>query len=425
MKILDIALKDLLRSLRNYFFLGFGLGVPILMGVIFYFAFGGLAGEDGFEIAQVNVLVVNLDEPVAEYDGFSAGEVLADFLQSEELAGLLAVTEADSAADARAAVDNQEADVAVIIPAGLSAAAFDPQGRAEVEVYHDPTLTIGPGIVKSIVTQFMDTLVGSRIAAGVAHSQLSAQGATVDAAILQDIAMQYGEWSASLATSHEASTLLDIRSPSGGEEQDVNLALKMVGGVMTGMMVFYAFYTGAASVMGILQEEEDGTLPRLFTTPTPMSAILGGKFVAVFALVIFQVIVLMAFSSLIFKTEWGAPGPLSMAIVGLVVLAASFGIFVMSWLKNSKQAGVVIGGVMTVLGMVGISSVFTANVPGAEGGITETLPLFVPQGWAMRAWRIVIDGGTAGDVLLPFAVMLVLGAVFFAIGVLRFRKRFV
>jgi len=423
MKILDIALKDILRSLRNYFFLGFGLGVPILMGVIFYFAFGGLASEGGFEIAQVEVLIVNLDEPLAEYDGFSAGKILADFLQSEELAGLLAATDATSAADARAAVDRQEAGVAVIIPAGLSAAAFDPQGKAEVEIYHDPTLTIGPGIVTSIVTQFMDTLVGSKIAAGVAYDQLTAQGATVDAMVLQNVAAQYGEWSATLAESQGTSTLLDVRSPAGKEEEG-NMALEMVGGVMTGMMVFYAFYTGAASAMGILQEEQDGTLPRLLSTPTPPSTILGGKIVSVFALVIVQVLVLMAFSSLIFKTEWGALGPLSMAIVGLVVLAGSFGIFIMSWLRDSKQAGVVIGGVMTVLGMVGISSVFTANVPGAEGGITEILPLFVPQGWAMRAWRLVIEGGTAGDVLLPFGVMLVLGAVFFAIGVLKFKKRF-
>ena len=42
----------------------------------------------------------------------------------------------------------------------------------------------------------------------------------------------------------------------------------------------------------------------------------------------------------------------------------------------------------------------------------------------MHAWRLTIDGGTAGDVLLPFAVMLVLGIAFFTIGVLRFRKRF-
>jgi ABC-2 type transport system permease protein len=423
MKILDIALKDIVRSLRNYFFLGFGLGVPVLMGVIFYFAFGGLAGEDGFEIARVDVVVVNLDEPLAEYDGFCAGEMLVGYLQSEELTGLLAATETDSVAGARGAVDRQEAGVAVIIPAGLSAAAFDPQGRAEIEIYHDPTLTIGPGIVKSVVSRFIDVLVGSKIAAGVAHGQLAGRGAAADAAILQSVATRYGEWSAALAEGQGGSALLDIRSPAGAEEKEENRVLELVGGVMTGMMVFYAFYTGAASALSILQEEEEGTLPRLFTTPTPASTILGGKLVAVFALVVVQVSVLMAFSSLIFKTAWGAAAPLAMAILGLVALAPSFGVFVMSWLKDTKQAGIVIGGVMTVLGMVGISSVFTGSVPGAGGGIAEMLPLFVPQGWAMQAWRLTVDGGTVDDVLLPFAVMIALAVAFFSVGVHRFGKR--
>ena len=38
---------------------------------------------------------------------------------------------------------------------------------------------------------------------------------------------------------------------------------------MGGMMIFYAFFTGASTGQTILQEEEEGTLPRLFTTPTP------------------------------------------------------------------------------------------------------------------------------------------------------------
>ncbi len=422
MKVLDIALKDLRRFLRNYFFLGLGIGVPVLMGAIFYFAFGGLASDGGFNLPQIDVVVVNLDEPVAAYGNFSAGEMLAGILQSEELGGLLAVTESNSAAAARAAVDRQEADVAVIIPADLSAAVFDPRGRAEIEVYHDPTLTIGPGIVKSIVTQFVDALAGSKIAAGVAYAQLAEQGVTVDGTTIQNIAMRYAEWSASLVESQGASALLAVQPPAGSKEQG-NRVLAMIGGIMTSMIIFYAFYAGAASALTILQEEEDGTLPRLSTTPTPMSAILGGKLIAVFALIIVQVSVLMAFSSLIFKTAWGAPGPMLLAIVGLVVLAGSFGIFVMSWLKDTRQAGVVLGGVMTVVGMVGISSVFTGTVPGAGGGIAAILPLFTPHGWALRAWRLAMDGGGIGDMLLPFVVMVALTTVFFSIGVLRFRKR--
>ncbi len=422
MKVLDIALKDLRRFLRNYFFLGLGIGVPVLVGAIFYFAFGGLASDGRFNLPQIDVVVVNLDEPVAAYGNFSAGEMLADFLKSEELGGLLAVTESNSAATARAAVDRQEADVAIIIPADLSAAMFDPQGRAVIEVYHDPTLTIGPGIVKSIVTQFVDALTGSRIAASIAYAQLAKRGVTVDGTTIQNIAMRYGEWSASLAEGQGAGTLLTVRSPAGSKEQG-NRLLAMIGGIMASMIIFYAFYAGAASALTILQEKEDGTLPRLSTTPTPMSAILGGKLIAVFALIIVQVSVLMAFSSLVFKTTWGAPGPMLLAIVGLVVLAGSFGIFVMSWLRDTRQAGIVLGGVMTVVGMVGISSVFTGTVPGAGGGIAATLPLFTPHGWALRAWRLAMDGGGIGDVLLPLVVMLALTAVFFSIGVLRFRKR--
>lgn len=421
MKILDIAGKDLLRSFRSMFFLMFGLGVPLLMAGIFYFAFGGLAGDDGFEAPQTRVQIVNLDEPMSEYGGFSAGQILVEFLQMEELAALMEITEATDAASARAAVDNQEAGVAVIIPAGLSAAVFDPAGQAAVEVYQDPTLTLGPSIVKSIVSQFVDTFAGSKIAANVAHERLPEQGVAVDAAMLQNIAMQYGNWAVSLSEAG-ADALLAVQSPLGKEE-DTDRVSGMVSLIMAGMLAFYAFFTGAASAMSILEEEESGTLSRIFTTPTPRSTILGGKFIAVFALIIVQLAVLMTASSLIFKTDWGAPLPLALASVVLVVLAASFGIFIASLLKDTRQAGIVYGGVMTVLGMLGISSVFTANVPNVSPAV-ETLPLIVPQGWAMRALRLVMEGGGVNDLLFPVAVMLILSGIFFLIGVFKFKKRF-
>jgi ABC-2 type transport system permease protein len=422
MKTLDIALKDFVRSFRNAFFLGFGIGVPVLMGVIFYFAFGGMASEDGFNIPQVDVLVVNLDEPVAAYGDFSVGQMIIEIFQENEL--MFEVTHAESVASGRDAVDNQEADVAVIIPAGFTAAAFEPKAQAEIEVYQDPTLTLGPSIVRGFVSSIVDGFAGAGIAVKVADNQLSERGIALDENGRWRIYGNYGNWARALGESQGLDALLAVQSPVSGEEEEGNGALAMVSGMMTGMMIFYAFYTGAASAMSILQENEEGTLPRLFTTPTPMSVILGGKLVAVFALVVVQVLILMAFSSLTFKTSWGALGPLSLALVGLVVLASSFGIFAMSLLKDTRQAGVVIGGAMTVLGMVGISSVFTANVPGAAGGPAEILPLFVPQGWAMRAWQLVMDGGSTGDVLLPFAVMIILTVGFFTIGVLRFRNRF-
>ena len=86
---------------------------------------------------------MNLDEPGSEYGDFSAGQMLVDLLQSEDLSDLLEVSEVSEPASARAAVDAQEAAVAVIIPAGFTGAALG-AGSAAIELYQDPTLTLGP-----------------------------------------------------------------------------------------------------------------------------------------------------------------------------------------------------------------------------------------------------------------------------------------
>ena len=42
MKILDIALKDLMRSMRNFFLVGMTFAAPLLFTGLIYFAFGSL-----------------------------------------------------------------------------------------------------------------------------------------------------------------------------------------------------------------------------------------------------------------------------------------------------------------------------------------------------------------------------------------------
>ncbi len=74
---------------------------------------------------------------------------------------------------------------------------------------------------------------------------------------------------------------------------------------MGGMMIFYAFYTGASTGESILLEEERRTLQRLFMTPTSQASILAGKFLAVFLTVLIQIGVLLTASGLIFGIRWG------------------------------------------------------------------------------------------------------------------------
>ena len=422
MKAFDIALKDLWHSVRNAMFIVFGLILPMATGALFHFAFGGLAGDDeGFGLAPIAVQVVNLDEGQM---GFSAGELLVGVLQ-DAIPELIQAKQTSDAAAARAAVDRQQAAVAVIVPAGFTAAIMDLEGRAAVEVYEDPTLTLGPSIVRGVVSQLVDGFAGTKIAAATAYGQLSAYGATVDASTVQAVAMDYAGWAEALSEGQQSGTnpLFEIQEASSQERQGNEGVTSILALIMAGMMVFYVFFTGAASAQSILLEEEAGTLPRLFTTPTPQATILGGKFISTFMLLLVQVVVLVVISALLFGVDWGEPLPVAFVIIALVVLASSFGIFITSFLRDTRQGGIIYGGVMTVMGMLGMITVFTGTVPTASSA-PSTVSLTVPQGWAVRAWRLLLDGGGFAEVLPTVAVMLAAGVAFFVIGVLKFRNRY-
>jgi hypothetical protein len=49
---------------------------------------------------------------------------------------------------------------------------------------------------------------------------------------------------------------------------------------------------------------------------------------------------------------------------------------------------------------------------------------FTPQGWVMKGWNALLNGQPISDILLPFIVMAVMGAVMFLVGAMLFQKRY-
>lgn len=234
--------------------------------------------------------------------------------------------------------------------------------------------------------------------------------------------MQYGAWAEALGQGwgEEAHPALDIQPPPSKAEP-ASQGTEIMGGVMAGMVIFFAFFTGASTAETIISEDEEGTLARLFTTPTSRAVILGGKFVAVFITLVVQVVVLMASSAIIFRIRWGEPLAVALVALGLVATAAGLGVLLMSFLKSTRQAGPVMGTVLTLSGMVG--GLFTTgfqNLPATY----ETINLLTPHGWALRGWKLALAGGGVSDVSLTCLVTLGMGIIFFAVGAVVFRRRF-
>ena len=414
---LDIALKDMRQSFRNRGAIVFMFVVPVLVTVLFYFMFGRIAGgDDSFTLPQTNVIVVNQDQGQAPGIG-SMGAFLTDVLRGDDLVDLLRVTEMQGPGAARTAVDNQEAGIAVIIPAGFSDALTGEGPAAEVELYSDPTLTIGPAIVAGIVSQVVDGMASGTISLNVTMNQLEEAGLSLTPELIEDLV----DTVTAAAPPQQAGGLIRLVEPAGSE--NTNELAQLLAQILGGMMVFYAFFTGANVLYSILTEEHNGTLQRLFTTPTSHLAIFGGKFLAALLILAVQIAVLLLFGHLVFDIQWGNPLPVVAAAAGLVLIAATTGLFLVSLIKDPRQGGIIFGGLLTLTGMVGLLTVFTASAPNTPAAL-ETVALLVPQGWAMRTFRQAMGGSAWQEIALTFAVIVLWSAAFFTIGQYRLRRRF-
>lgn len=435
MKLFDVAWKDMRQSFRSLTGIMFMFVVPILVTGLFWFLFGGGGEESSFSLPQTSVVVVNLDQGQlpdgqnltldSEVDGAfdlgqisSMGDLLQMILQNDAFADLLTVSTAPDPVAARSAVDNQEVNAALIIPANFTDALMLPEETADIDLYHDPTLTIGPAILDSIIQQFADRFAFTKIGTNVALTQLGEAGVPIDPALMQQVIDEFT--TTAMAQTQSEGSMVVVQSVDDSPAE-ANPVVEIVGQIMGGMMIFFAFFTGAGTLQNILFEEENGTLSRLFTTPTPTIIIIGGKMLGTLITLLVQVTVLLFFGWLVFGIKWGDLLPVVLAAAGIILLSTATGLFLASMVTSTRQSGAIYGGVLTLTGMIGMLSIFTG---GQVSPTLEAITLLVPQGWAVRGLQTSMQGGLVVDLLPTLAGLLVWTAIFVAIGQYRLSRRF-
>lgn len=426
MKILDIAFNDLTRSIRSAFAVGMMVVAPLLLTGIIYFAFGNMSGGD-VSITAIQVGVVNADTlPTDALLDASIGDNIRSMFFDESVQAWITAKDYPNEGAARAALDSREIGVAVIIPEDFSIRYLSGEQDRQVVIISDPTLTIGPAVVEDMVTMLVDGVAGGGIAVQTLLERYAANDKQADPAQIPAWIERYTGWYKEFQRDlfhNPAKAALLLQAPAAGEIQSADPLKQMIGLVMSGQMIFFAFFTAAYSMMSILREAEEGTLARLFSTPTSRTHILAGKFVAVFITVLLQGIVLLTAGRFAFGIAWGAPINVVLALFGQVIAATGLGVLLISFVKTTRQGGPVLGGGLTVLGMLG--GLFTANIPGGMPEAFNLLANFTPQGWVLKGWRIVLAGQNISDLLIPFAIMTAFGLAMFTAGALMFRKRYI
>jgi ABC-2 type transport system permease protein len=186
-----------------------------------------------------------------------------------------------------------------------------------------------------------------------------------------------------------------------------------------GQLITWVFIPLIALSELFAYERQKGTLRRILTTPTRKSTYLFGTIFGqvVFALV--QMSLLVGFGSLVMKLNWGHDlGGLAVMLLAAALAAAAMGTMLGTFVKTPGQAN----GLSIMLGMV----------MALMGGCWYPLEMFpkvvqnivkvLPTTWAMQGLLDLVLRGQGLTAILPEAgVLLGFSAVFFVIGIWRFR----
>lgn len=406
MEVIYIALKDTYQSFKNLFLIAFAFGIPLMLGGFYFLVFGNVSdGQDNFTIPATTIAIVNLDAGY-EYIETPMGNLFYDTFTSASMPEGFQVAELSTEAQARQALLADEIDVALVIPSTFTADLFDTEQVADIEVLAVPgENTTGVNIVKSITRQLTTGLESSFMVSAITYEEAYQNNLTLPQFSTED----YESSTQALVTINMVSVL--------PEEETESLRQIIMKPTLGGMMIFFAFFTGCSIAAMILEEEKLNTLQRMFTAPFSRRKVIMGKFLSTFVVVAIQVALLLLISRLLFGLRWGPLWLQATFALLTAAISSAFGIFLLSFLKDPKSAGMIYSGINTTVGMVAISSTFSAR--------SDVLPfsLFAPHAWPLRM-VYQMQNGYSPAMLMTMGGILLWSLVFFVIGIWNFNRRY-
>ena len=166
-------------------------------------------------------------------------------------------------------------------------------------------------------------------------------------------------------------------------------------------------------------ERQKGTLRRLLTTPTHKATYLMGTIIGQVATALVQMLLLVTFGILVMKLNWGShPLALGVMLLTAALAAAALGTTLGTFVKTESQASglsIMTGMVMALLGGCWYPLEMFPRV------VQNTVKL-LPTTWAMQGMLDLVQRGQNLSAILPEAgVLLGFAAIFFTIGIVRFR----
>jgi ABC-2 type transport system permease protein len=427
--ILTIARTHLYMVFQDRGALALMFIAPIAISTIIGLAFA--SNTDEFEIADSRVLVVNQDQTLTLGAGPTAREVnygqqvYGEVFVENTPEGLQDYIEGEYAEDveaSRALVEEGEARAVLIIPPDFSAQVTAGQGR--VTLYYNPGDPISATLLVAVVEEITANLNRGQVGEAVLFGN-------PDGYIVQK-ALSTGQFDAIIPAATALMPKLYAGDFAGGVQlQTVNVegeaqtfdSLQYFAPAMAIMFMTFAMAGGARN---ILEEQTNGTMARIFTTPTPRWAFLAGKMLGTFVTGLIQMAFLLLAMPLVAtllgreSAVWGTNYIGVLAVTVAVVMAGTgLGLFIAALSQTPRQADNYGSAALTVLAMLGGSFTPVENIP-----VLNALSKLTLNNWGITAFNdLAANSAGLADVALNLAVLTAMGGVFFILALLRLNQR--
>lgn len=187
-----------------------------------------------------------------------------------------------------------------------------------------------------------------------------------------------------------------------------------------GFALFFAMYTIVFGIGEILEEKRQGTWQRVLAMPVSGSQLLGGHMVGTFLLGFTQVVALIMAGKYLFGVNWGHNLPAVLLVVAAFVFCiACLGLLLTGLVRTDRQLQAVTPLLLVSTSMLG-GVFWPLDIVNSKALLA--LSKVFPQTWAMRALEdLVMRGKSVESVFLPVGMLLLMGAVFFTLGLLKFK----
>ncbi|HEX2995938.1 MAG TPA: ABC transporter permease [Anaerolineales bacterium] len=394
-KIFAIAWKDAIIRFASTWELVFFIVLPVVF--TFLLAGGTPQGDDD---PRIELLVVD------EAKTAVSQQIIAELESSSAVRPEVATRE-----EAQRSFDDRRADVVFFIPAGINMESLQ-SGKAEVELLQQPNNLNATVTERAILTAVRQ----------VSSSVSAAQNAVKQREAKQPFTSE-AERQAFFESSLETAQSIQKEAPERVTVVEALTEDKVDydprANTSAGQLITWVFIPLFGISGMFAAERQQGTLRRLLTTPANKATFLLGTISGQVIMALVQMLLLVGFGILVMKLNWGRePLALFVILLASALAAAALGTTMGTFIKTEAQAN----GLSIMFGMV-----FALM-----GGCWYPLELFppaiqhavkvLPTTWAMQGMLdLVLRGAGLREILPEAGVLLVFAAVFFSLGVWRFR----